>query len=109
MFSRNRAGNISLSSIANRGICQLLQYIDYCSAAQSYLRDTLKLKEFREPKGFLIIGREAELSSDRDAQELSRAFNEMTAPRIEVRTFDALVRSNTTTWANEGVIVEETY
>jgi hypothetical protein len=109
MFSRNRAGNISLSSAANHGICQLLQYIDYCSAAQSYLRDTLKLKDFREPRGFLIIGREEELSSDSGAQELSRAFNEMMAPRIEVRTFDALVRSNTSTWVNEGVVVNESY
>ena len=107
MFSRDQAGNIFLSGVANRGVCQLLQYIDYCSAAQSYLRDTLNLKGFKEPKGFLIVGREAELSNDIDAQELSRAFNELMAPRIEVRSFDALVRSDATTWVTEGVIVNE--
>lgn len=50
MFSRNRAGNMSLSSDANRGICQLLQYIDYCSAAQSYLRDILKTQRLQGTK-----------------------------------------------------------
>ncbi|HEV7473921.1 MAG TPA: Shedu anti-phage system protein SduA domain-containing protein [Pyrinomonadaceae bacterium] len=109
LFTREKSGTISLSSVANRGICQLLRYIDYCSSAQSYLRDSLRLKEFREPKGFLIIGREAELSGDRDVQELSSAFNRMTVGSIEIRTFDALVRSNTGTWVNEGVIVQEDY
>jgi hypothetical protein len=109
LFTRGSAGAISLSSVANQGICQLLRYIDYCSSAQSYLRDSLRLKEFREPKGFLIIGRESELSDDRDVQELSSALNRMTVGCVEIRTFDALVRSNTSTWVNEGVVVEAVY
>ncbi len=109
LFAKGPTGSISLSKTANGGICQLLQYMDYCSAAQSYLRDTLRLSGFREPKGFLIIGREAELSADSGLQELSRAFNEMTRGSVEIRTFDALVRSDTSTWIREGTIVEEKY
>lgn len=107
LFTRASSGEIYLSNTANRGICQLLRYIDYCSFAQSYLRDILKLKDFREPKGFLILGRGAELENDPDLQELSKALNEMMRGRIEIRSFDALVRNDTSTWISEGKIVEE--
>lgn len=107
LFTRKKAGGLALSSVANSGICQLLQYLDYASEVQSYLRDSLKLTGFREPKGFLIIGREAELLQDPNSQDLRRALNQTMAGRLEIRTFDALVRSKTDTWISEGVVVEE--
>ncbi len=107
LFRKDRIGTITLSSTANHGLCQLLQYINYCSSAQSYLRDTLRLKGFREPKGFLIIGREMEFMLDTDLQNMKRTLNVMTSGRVEVRTFDALVRSDSQTWISEGTIVEE--
>jgi hypothetical protein len=40
-----------LSADANKGVCQLLNYIDWASRDQAYLRDSLGLTGFREPKG----------------------------------------------------------
>ena len=65
------------------------------------------MKDLREPEGFLILGREAELENDQDLQELSRALNKMMRGRIEVRSFDSLARSDTSTWISEGKIVDE--
>lgn len=94
----NRAADdrktISFSSAANKGICQLLQYMDYCISAQSYFRDHFGLTNFREPRGFLIIGREEELESDPQLQELRAAWNRVSGGRIMIRTYDALLRSN---------------
>ncbi len=94
----NRASDdrktISFSTAANKGICQLLQYMDYCISAQSYFRDHFGLTNFREPRGFLIIGREEELESDSQLQELRAAWNRVSGGRIMIRTYDALLRSN---------------
>ena len=38
------------SSVANNAIGQVVEYIDYCASAQSFLRDSLGLTDFREPK-----------------------------------------------------------
>lgn len=89
---------ISFSATANEGICQLLQYMDYCSSAQSYFRDHFGLIDFREPKGFLIIGRESELENDAQLQELKAAWNRVSGGRIMLRTYDALLRSNSSSW-----------
>lgn len=86
-------GHIYFSSIVNRGICQLLGYIDYCSSAQGYLRDTLKLTGFREPEGVLVVGRESELINNRAKQDMKAAWNRITANRIQIRTYDAFIRN----------------
>jgi hypothetical protein len=91
---------ISFSAVANEGICQLLQYIDYCSAAQSYFRDHFSLSDFREPRGFLIIGREEELEGDAQLQELKAAWNRISGNRIILRTYDALLRSDSSSWGD---------
>lgn len=85
-------GNISLSSSANRGIIQLLEYIDYCAETQGYLRDTLHLTRFREPTGILLIGNEAEIEKDNRKQQLKAAWNKNSA-KLQIRTYDALVRA----------------
>ena len=95
-----RSGNdVSFSSTANEGICQLIQYIDYCAANQSFMRDHFKLNEFREPRGFLIIGREAELEDDQ-LKELRSAWNRISGGRLMIRSYDALLRSNHSSWSS---------
>ena len=84
-------GPIRLSRAANAGICQLVEYLDYCASNQSFLRDELQFKRFREPRGILIIGREQELR-DRRRQKLRAALNEALRPRVEIRSYDALFR-----------------
>jgi len=95
-------GNVYFSSIVNKGICQLLSYIDYCSSAQAYMRDSLKLNGFREPEGFLVVGRESELENSSKKQDMKAAWNRITSNRIQIRTYDALLRSNSTSWAEDS-------
>lgn len=96
-----KKGSIVFSNIVNQGICQLLSYIDYCSSAQGYLRDSLNLNGFREPDGFLIVGREEELTEDPRKQDMKAAWNRITANRIQIRTYDALLRSHNGSWAEK--------
>jgi hypothetical protein len=93
MFVCDRdGGSLRLSTTANRGLCQLLSYLDYCAANQAYLRDFLNTRSFREPTGILFIGRASELEDQR-RQTLKAALNRVFAGRIEIRTFDALLTS----------------
>lgn len=96
---KKSGSEVSFSAKANEGICQLLQYIDYCSANQAFLRDHFKLNEFREPRGFLIIGREAELQDDQ-LKDLRSAWNRISGGRLMIRSYDALLRSNSSSWAS---------
>ena len=102
LFNRYGTGkkSVRFSQAANEGICQLLQYMDYCSSQQSYLRDHLKLQEFREPKGFLIVGRESEFENDSELQDLKAAWNRISGGKIMLRTYDALLRSTAGSWAS---------
>ncbi|WP_157773876.1 Shedu anti-phage system protein SduA domain-containing protein [Variovorax atrisoli] len=102
IFKRSGAEGrtISLSSVVNEGVCQLLQYIEYCSAQQAYIRDHFGLPSFREPIGFLVVGRDAEME-DEQLQELKSAWNKMAGGRIQIRTYDALLRSTSSSWTSE--------
>ena len=91
MFSK-RNGSLYFSQTLNKAICQTLEYIDYCSRIQATLRDEFKLTNFREPKGLILIGREDELASDFQKQALRACWNRMNN-KIEIRTFDSLVRT----------------
>jgi hypothetical protein len=92
---------ISLSSTVSEGVCQLLQYMDYCSAQQAYIRDHLRLTNFREPIGFLVVGRDDELECDEQLQALKSSWNRMSGGRVQIRTYDALLRSNSSSWIPE--------
>jgi len=89
-----KKGKLYFSSTANRGVFQLLEYIDYCASIQMYLRDVLGLTDFREPKGILIIGNEEELVNNDSRQRLKSAWSRIAGDRIQIRTYDALLRSN---------------
>ena len=79
-------------SVANKAICQTIEYIDYCASSQAYLRDTLQLKDFREPKGFILIGREIEFSDDSRREKFKSAWNRFMGHKVEIRTYDSLLR-----------------
>jgi hypothetical protein len=98
LFKRS-GKDIAFSSVANKGICQLLQYIDYCSANPMYIRDHFKLNEFREPRGFLIIGRESELE-DVELKNLRSAWNRISGGRLMIRSYDAVIRSTASSWSS---------
>src|SRR3546814_20602239 len=81
---------VSLSSEANHGLCQLINYIDRSARSQAYLRDDLKLAGFREPREVLMIGTEEE-SRDERVSEFKGAWNRMN-PRVQIRSYSALLR-----------------
>ena len=81
-----------LSSVLNKAICQTMEYIDYCSSQQSYLRETLRLTDFREPKGLILIGRENEFANDERSKQLKAAWNRYLGNKIEIRSYDSMLR-----------------
>jgi hypothetical protein len=83
---------IGFSSVVNQGFCQLIEYIDYSASYQSYLREYLHLNDFREPTGLLIVGREQELFESSRKKELKSAMNRFFGNKIQIRTYDALLR-----------------
>ena len=93
LFSRVN-NKLQLSSTLNKGMCQLLTYIDYCDEAQSLIRDQLGLTDFRRPKGMIFIGRETELKDDPEKQMLKSAWNNINRTNLEIRTFDSLLRTS---------------
>ena len=80
---------VFLSPEANKGICQLMNYIDVSTRSQGYLRDELKLNGYREPKGILLIGTDQE-SSNEQVREFKGAWNRLN-PRIQIRSYSALL------------------
>jgi hypothetical protein len=84
--------SLYFGSVANKAIGQIIEYIDYCASAQSYLRDSLKLSNFREPKGFILIGREKEFSGDSRREKFKSAWNRFMGHKVEIRTYDSLLR-----------------
>ena len=90
VFVRNSKGRLKFSETAHEGMFQLLEYIDYCASAQSYLRDTLGLTGFREPTGLLVIGRLEEFE-DTDHQAMKAAWKRLASDRLQITTYDSLL------------------
>lgn len=90
LFVRNSKGRLRFSEAAHEGVFQLMEYIDYCSEQQAYLRDALHLKGLREPSGLLVIGNRDEFQeSDREAMKAS--WHRIAGDRLVLTTYDALV------------------
>lgn len=89
LFTKS-GGKLYLSNSANRGLCQVLEYMHFCNTRQTYLRDTLKLLGFDSAEAFVFIGRESETDSQRE-MELKSAINNINA-HLEIRSYDALLR-----------------
>lgn len=83
---------IRFADIVNKGICQLLEYIDFASEKQSNLRESFGLTNFREPNGLLIIGRENEFENNHRKQKLKSSWNRLNKGKLEIRTYDFLLR-----------------
>ena len=84
--------DIYFNSEINKGICQLLEYIDFCNENQANLRDNFNLENFREPGGILISGREDEFS-DEGKRRMKSAWNRATHGKLEIRTYDWILRN----------------
>jgi hypothetical protein len=92
-----------LSSTVNKAVGQVVEYIDFCASAQSFLRDSLCLTAFREPKGLIFVGRESEFSNDPRREKFKSAWNRLMGQMIEIRTYDAILRYvRTEVERNEG-------
>lgn len=90
----SKEGNrVFFSNIVNKGVFQVLEYMNYCSKMQTYMREGLNLVNFRETSGLLIIGREKELDENSQRKELRAAWNRLTNGNLCVRTYDALLRA----------------
>ncbi len=90
----SKEGNrVFFSKTANMGVFQVLEYMNYSSKMQSYMREGLSLVDFRETSGLLIIGREKELNENSQRKELRAAWNRLTNGNLHVRTYDALLRA----------------
>jgi hypothetical protein len=85
--TRNK--RIFLSSEANRGVCQLMSYIDVSTRSQSYLRDELKLSGYREPKGILLIGNGDE-TEQQTVRDFKATWNRM-APSVQIVSYRRLL------------------
>jgi len=91
VFTKDKDSHAYFSSTMNKGIFQLLEYIDFCSENQTYLRDTLQLPNFREPNGLIIIGTKDEFD-DRRLQKLKASWNRLLPKRLEIRTYNWLLQ-----------------
>src|SRR6516162_2928281 len=81
---------VSLSLDVNKGICQMLNYIDRSCRDQAYLRYGLELSGFREPQGILLIGTEEE-TDDEQVCDFKNAWNRINT-RIQIRSYSHLLR-----------------
>jgi hypothetical protein len=88
---RSSRGRLAFTSDTNQAVFQLLEYLDYASGAQSYLRENLRLKDFRQPQGVLLVGRENEFEEPA-RQRMKAAWNREFGTRIQLRSYDALLR-----------------
>ncbi|EOW9093200.1 TPA: Shedu anti-phage system protein SduA domain-containing protein, partial [Vibrio cholerae] len=86
----HKGKRVYLSADSNKGICQLISYIDIASKSQAYLRDELGLKGFREPRGIILIGTEEESEAEM-VREFKAAWNRM-HPNVQVISYSRLLR-----------------
>lgn len=84
-------GALHFSDTANKGICQLLEYVSMSDKIQGHLRDHFGFKDFNNPKGIMLIGSEDEFN-DKRKQNLKKSFNDLMSKRFEIRTFSWLIR-----------------
>lgn len=91
IFNIDKNNRIKFSDTLNKGICQLIEYIDYSTEKQNKLRDEFGLKNFREPSGIILIGRDVEMNDIRK-QKLKSYWNRLHKGKLEIRTYDFLIR-----------------
>lgn len=94
IFKKDKNNNLYyFSSAANKGVFQLIEYVDCCEEEQAFLRDSFNLNDFRKPNGILLIGREFEFSKSKRKKKIKAAWNRINDKYIEIRTYDWLIRN----------------
>jgi Shedu protein SduA, C-terminal len=91
LLTLNGAKELYFTSEANKGICQLLEYIDYCAKYQTKFRDEFKFEDFREPTGLLILGTEQEFNGDTLKRNFKAAWNRYN-PKLLIRSYSSLLK-----------------
>lgn len=84
--------HVYFNSVTNKGVFQLLEYIDFCNENQSMLREVFGLKDFREPNALILIGNEEEFSDVRK-KKMKAAWNRLNPKKLEIRTYSWLLRN----------------
>lgn len=84
---------IKFSNEANKGLCQLAEYLDFCHEHQSVLREQFKLTDFGNPKGVLLLGREKETENSGRKRKLKKAWNNLILDSIKIRSYSWLERT----------------
>lgn len=85
------SNKIYFSAQMNKGMNQLMDYIQILDRDQAHLRDAHKLIDLSNPKGVLVIGREEEMQENEVKQRLKKGWNNSNK-RLEIRTFDSFKR-----------------
>lgn len=86
----NRKGDC-FSVVANQGLNQLARYLNYCTQYQSTVRDAYGLKDFRTPKGILLLGNEEETFSE-EKEELKSFWNS-SLQNIEIISYSRILHN----------------
>ncbi len=97
IFTSTRRKGLRFSPTCNEGLNQLVEYLDFAEKNQSAFRDTYKMSGFREPRGMLILGRQADLTEE--MVELKGKWNSMLKGVIQIRTWDAIRLAAEEKWA----------
>ncbi len=86
-FTENKS-DIYFTSTINKGIHQLIQYLDHCDTYQSKFRDEHKLLDFKKPKAILMAGRRTEFVNNPRKKAIKKTWDSLLGNRLEIVTFD---------------------
>ena len=86
-----KASKIYFTDIINKGLHQLIEYLDYCDTYQSKFRDEHKLIDFKKPKAILMAGRRNEFQNNQRKKSIIQTWRTLLGNRLEIVTYDRLV------------------
>ncbi len=82
------------SSVANKGLNQLVRYMIYANEKQGSIRDALEIKDFKTPQGIFVIGRQDETDRSEILQQL-KSFWTSHLKNIQIVSYSRLVYAAT--------------
>jgi hypothetical protein len=80
---------IYFTNTINKGIHQLIEYLDHCDTYQSKFRDEFMLDGFKKPKAILMAGRRLEFNTNRK-KSIKKTWESLLGNRLEIVTYDRL-------------------
>lgn len=69
------AKGTAFSTKTNEGLTQLAMYLHYAKRCQTSIRDSLEIRDFENPKGILVIGKEDETLESEEKLNLKNFWN----------------------------------